>query len=310
MGHLDIVKYLLQQRARVDLPENDFPLHLACGNGEVEIVRELLRFGADAQAFDSRFMTPLAVAISRQKILVVKELLSLGANIEIGTYNDSISPLCLSALIGNKEIALLLLNKGAKISTYEMWKVKESTIEDENTEAKKQTIGEVLEMIEDESRHRVRRAHFDSFINRFIESKKFVKLIYSACFPSKDLVVSSPEIGWHSADLIVIKYYFDEIFFYVHLFVAQVLRKSQNKQSCDIKDFFSNENDKCSTLMTILTTHMFSYLQPFAVNLCPHCSQKGKFRCARCKRVFFCSSSCQKKGIQYYSSCHHKNYFY
>jgi len=300
MGHLDVVKYLLQQKARIDLPENDFPLHLACGNGEVEIVRELLRFGADIQAFNSRFMTPLAVAIGREKILVVKELLSLGADIEIGTINDSISPLCLSVLSGNKEITLLLLNKSAKMSTYEIWKVKESMTDDDITETKKQMIGEVLEMIEDERRHQVRRAHFDSFINRFIESKKFVKLIYSTCFPSEEAqVVSSPEIGWPKADSIVTKYYFDEVFFYVHLFVAQVLRESQNKQNCDIKYFFSTENDKCSTLMTILTTHMFSYLQPFPVNLCPHCSQKGKFRCSRCKRVFFCSSACQKKGIRF-----------
>lgn len=317
MGHLDIVKYLLENGARVDLPTNYNPLHFACSTGQVEMVKGLLRFGADIQSFDSSLesishigsTTPLGIAILRQKVLVVKELLSQNANIEIGSAR--FSPLILSALIGNKEICQILLNKRAIIDNYEISKVQQEILSNLDSNAGgMQELNEVLNIIEGESRHRVRRTHFDSFINLHIESKKFVKLIYSTCYPSGDSLVATPEIGWTRAEKYCNKYFFDETFYFVHLFVAQVLRKSENKESCSIKEFLSKRSNKCSTLMAVLTSHLFSYLQPLPMNLCPHCSKNGILRCSRCKQVFFCSSTCQKKGILIIKILSFKTHFY
>lgn len=318
MGHVDIAQYLLENGARVDLPTNYNPLNFACSTGQVEMVKVLLRFGADIQSFDSSLAsishigstTPLGIAILRQKVLVVKELLSQNANIEIGSVK--FSPLILSALIGNKEICQILLNKRAIIDNYEISKVQQEILSEQNDSNADgiQGMNEVLNIIEGEKRHRVRRTHFDSFINRHIESKKFVKLIYSTCYPSGDSLVATPEIGWSRADKVLNKYFFDETFYFVHLFVAQVLRKSENKESCSIKEFLSRRNNKCSTLMTVLTSHLSSYLQPLPMNLCPQCSKNGILRCSRCKQVFFCSSTCQKKGILTIYILSFKTHFY
>ena len=67
-------------------------------------------------------------------------------------------------------------------------------------------------MILDEIQHRLRRAAFDSFISHHIEYPPLIHNIYSRCYPSGDLRVASPVIGWDRAEAVRNKYYFDELY--------------------------------------------------------------------------------------------------
>ena len=66
MGHLEIVKMLLKKGANVDAM--DFlgftPIHLACGHGHNLIVEELLQYGADIESLHGHWTknTPLLTA--------------------------------------------------------------------------------------------------------------------------------------------------------------------------------------------------------------------------------------------------------
>ncbi|EKM57797.1 uncharacterized protein PHACADRAFT_90075, partial [Phanerochaete carnosa HHB-10118-sp] len=60
-GSLEIVRYLLDQKAQVDLPDNSgwTALHIASSAGHEDIVRELLGAGADVKKPNDKGLTPL-----------------------------------------------------------------------------------------------------------------------------------------------------------------------------------------------------------------------------------------------------------
>jgi hypothetical protein len=120
-------------------------------------------------------------------------------------------------------------------------------------------------MIIDEIQHRLRRAAFDSFISHHIEYPPFIDIIYLTCYPSGDLRVASPAIGWYRAEAVRQKYYFDEIFFHVHMHVANVLSKKAHGTLArynQFQDYLAKKNDDTSTLMTVLSDRLKEYLKP------------------------------------------------
>ncbi|KIP08030.1 hypothetical protein PHLGIDRAFT_55637, partial [Phlebiopsis gigantea 11061_1 CR5-6] len=60
-GDLDIVRYLLDQKAEVDVQDNASwtALHIASSAGHEDIVRELLGAGADVKKANNRGLTAL-----------------------------------------------------------------------------------------------------------------------------------------------------------------------------------------------------------------------------------------------------------
>jgi ankyrin repeat protein len=84
-GQPDIVKLLLKLGADVDARSSceRTPLHLAAGQGYLDIIEILVRNGADIEAKDREGMTPLMwgrIARSGRGDRAVRLLLSLGAN--------------------------------------------------------------------------------------------------------------------------------------------------------------------------------------------------------------------------------------
>jgi hypothetical protein len=127
---------------------------------------------------------------------------------------------------------------------------------------------ECKQMIIDEIKQRLQRAAFDSFINRYIEYPPFINIIYSTCYPSGDLRVAAPQVGWPRAEVLCNKYYFDEILFYVHLNVANVLSNSGsgNRETLakysQFKNYLAKNYNDTSTLMTVLLDRLKEYLKP------------------------------------------------
>ena len=86
-GRQDVVEYLLDNGAKVDVPDDGglMPLHNACSFGHTEVVQTLLKHGADPNARDNWNYTPLHEASSKGKIDVC-----------IGKYETQCIVYCLS----------------------------------------------------------------------------------------------------------------------------------------------------------------------------------------------------------------------
>jgi len=96
---------------------------------------------------------------------------------------------------------------------------------------------------------------FDSFIDRYISYQPYKSKIYTLYFPN-DNILNTPPIVWTTAELIREKYYFDEIFFYVHMYVANIYASNRS-----LSNYYAKSSDKTSTLMVVLTDRLKSYLK-------------------------------------------------
>ena len=91
------------------------PLHLACSrNGNVFVVEQLVRAGADVNAYDKVGCTPLFYAIAAEKTDIVRFLLSNGADVKNARAQHAM--LYVACALGNKEIAKMLISAGVVVT--------------------------------------------------------------------------------------------------------------------------------------------------------------------------------------------------
>ena len=83
-------------------------------NGDIESVKNYIKFGYDLNIQSNDAYTPLSYAVVFKKIEIVKLLLNAGADIN-KQRNDGNTALVYAAFKNNKEITKLLLNSGADI---------------------------------------------------------------------------------------------------------------------------------------------------------------------------------------------------
>ena len=97
-------------------------LHEACCEGELELVRELIRGGADvnATAFEIR-STPLVLASHRGLLPIVEELLEAGADVEGLEEGSRTTALHWAAEGGHAAVAERLLDAGARLDPRDGW---------------------------------------------------------------------------------------------------------------------------------------------------------------------------------------------
>jgi NACalpha-BTF3-like transcription factor len=115
--------------------------------------------------------------------------------------------------------------------------------------------------------NRQERAGFDSFINHHIEYQPYISNIYSQSYPTGNVRVAKPPIGWTKANTVRDKYYFDEIFFYLHMHLANLYNNNQpgviaTSSMSNSSNYFANNNNKVSTLMAVLSDRLKMMLQP------------------------------------------------
>lgn len=124
MGHVDIVRYLLEQNAGVDIQDeySGTPLYVASENGYVSVVRQLLQAGANVNLSGGLHRKPLNAAAYSGHTEIVRLLLQQDVEVDPDEDYRYGSALGAASRKGHAEIVRLLLQKGwsvnRKLKTY------------------------------------------------------------------------------------------------------------------------------------------------------------------------------------------------
>jgi hypothetical protein len=257
-NHKDIVEMLYEKDAEnpintleaSDDLENalESALKAAARNGSLDCLNYLLDVGVDVNSHDSDLYTPLDETCFYNQIECARVLILRGADVNVVDCDGS-SPLICAASNGNIEICRMLLDNQADING--------------DIDKYKPPIGssDCRPMILAETEHRCKRATFDSFIDHHIEYPPYKNRIYSICYPHGNIKIAEPPVGWSRAEAVRNKYYFDEIFFYLHLNVGKIITNSTSDHYSNITALVVN-SDATSTLMTVLVDRLKLYLKP------------------------------------------------
>lgn len=123
-GHLNIVKFLVENGADVNLMEkihNLRPLHFASRYGHLKVVMFLLEKGADLHAREKDNETALSYAVSSPSLDTVKFLVEKGLKVNDMESKRKVRPIyyAIAWNEGNTEIVEYLLSKGAVVTGIE-----------------------------------------------------------------------------------------------------------------------------------------------------------------------------------------------
>ncbi|XP_068927801.1 ankyrin repeat and SOCS box protein 3 isoform X4 [Petaurus breviceps papuanus] len=119
-GHLDVVKLLLRHGADVNGSHSLCgwnALHQAAFQEYTELIKLLLKKGANKECQDDFGITPLFVAAQYGKLESLNVLISSGANVNCQAM-DKATPLFIAAQEGHTNCVELLLSKGADPNLY------------------------------------------------------------------------------------------------------------------------------------------------------------------------------------------------
>ena len=102
-----------------------------------------------------------------------------------------------------------------------------------------------------------RRIKLYAIINVYIEYDLYRSLIYQRCYPTGNIKYPEPITGWDVAYRVTEKYYYDEIFFYLHIYVAS---RVDSRECSRNRERFASNSDRTYELMTVLTSKLKEYI--------------------------------------------------
>ena len=92
-------------------------LHMACKNGQLSLIKNLLKAKVNINAMNAEGLSPLHMAVIEGNIEVANLLISEGTNIELKDSKYGSTPLLYACQNGRLKIVNILLEKGADINT-------------------------------------------------------------------------------------------------------------------------------------------------------------------------------------------------
>jgi len=115
-GHLEIVKYLVEQGAQLNQADrlDNTPLHIAAGKGHLEIVKYLVKKRANVDQINGYGRTPLYAAAERGRFEIVKYLVEQGVDVDRASHSKE-TPLHAAAEGGHLEIVKYLVEQGVDV---------------------------------------------------------------------------------------------------------------------------------------------------------------------------------------------------
>mmetsp|Transcript_50211 Transcript_50211/g.93502 ORF Transcript_50211/g.93502 Transcript_50211/m.93502 type:complete len:250 (+) Transcript_50211:293-1042(+) len=118
---LEVRRLLKQKDVQINFAAGqDFTtaLHMAVADGHTEVVKELVRAGANVNAYDKNLRTVLHYAVTEQRLVEVKILLLAGANPDFEN-NRRQTPVHAAAEAGMVNIVKALIEGGARLDTHD-----------------------------------------------------------------------------------------------------------------------------------------------------------------------------------------------
>lgn len=118
-NNLELVKSLLKKGANIHQSThlNCSPLYIACQLNYLDIAKELIRNGANVNQATLSGCTPLYMASERGYLAIVRELIRNGANLNQGTHANQCTPLFMASQEGRFEIVKELIQNGANVNS-------------------------------------------------------------------------------------------------------------------------------------------------------------------------------------------------
>ena len=101
------------------------------------------------------------------------------------------------------------------------------------------------------------RIKFYAIINVYIEYDLYRSLIYQRCYPTGNLKFPEPITGWDVAYKVTEKYYYDEIFFYLHMYVAS---RVDSRECNSNRERLASSSNRTYELMNVLTSKLKEYI--------------------------------------------------
>ena len=102
------------------------------------------------------------------------------------------------------------------------------------------------------------RVKFYATINAYIEYDLYRSLIYQKCYPTNNIKFPEPITGWDVAYRVTEKYYYDEIFFYLHMYVAS---RVDSRECSSNRGRFASNSNRTYELMNVLTSKLKEYIK-------------------------------------------------
>ena len=266
LGRVKCCQLLLEAGCNVDQADssNVSSLFIASECGHTKTIEVLLDYNANVNIETRSGTTPLIAAAGEDKAKACQLLLSRGANPEIRMRSShNVTALGYAALCNSTKSLRVLCDAGASIDKDMIEKIMNKRLILSRSEDEKTKL-----IVLDEIENRLRKKSFELFIKLYIEYKIYKDAIYSMCYPN-DTTISLPSIGWLQAEKIRDKYYHDEVLFYVHLHVAEIIMISSKKTATNVtntttttvtasicKEYFANNDNKTFALMKVLADRL------------------------------------------------------
>jgi ankyrin repeat protein len=90
-------------------------LHSACAQGNVLIVKQLLKYKSQIEAVTDKGHTPIHLAVHSGSVECVQELIRRSANVNVSTYTDKTTPLHMAAEMGYAKTTQMLIQAAADV---------------------------------------------------------------------------------------------------------------------------------------------------------------------------------------------------